>query len=215
MRRQGKKRGYTFIEILLSLIIFTMTVGLVSYAITQSLDQYKGVIHKTTGFWQKTKMFWLQKSFSSTIDYYVREEEWFPFFEGERDYIAYITEVAFAFDKPVLAVITLEKNSIVYYEIPVYTLTYTEIKQILREGGFRKGTRVILFENVESPYFEYYGWQPAKERPSWDSIYSGQKNKLLPMYVKISFKKDNNRLFYLFPIRNNSTLKEIYNEIYQ
>jgi len=215
MKKQGKNRGYTFIEILLSLIIFSMTVGLVSYAITQSLDQYKAVIHKTTGIWQKTKMLWLQKSFSSVIDYYVKEEDWFPFFEGDRDYIAYITEVAFAKDKPVLAVITCEKNNIIYYEIPVYTLTYREIKQILQEGGFRKGTKVFLFENVESPYFEYYGWQPDKERPLWDSIYSGQKNKLLPIYVKISFKENNNKVSYLFSIRNNSTLKEIYNEIYQ
>jgi len=214
MKRQGKKKGYTFIEILLSLIIFSMTVGLVSYAITQSLDQYKGVIHKTAGIWQKTKIFWLQKSFSSIIDYYIKEEDWFPFFEGDREHIAYITEVAFAKDKPVLAVITCEKSSLVYYEIPVYTLTYREIKEIIQKGEFRKGTKVIIFENIEDPYFEYYGWHPDKDRPLWDSVYSGQKNKLLPLYVKITFKENNNRVFYLFALKNNSTLKEIYNEIY-
>ncbi|MEN2985837.1 MAG: prepilin-type N-terminal cleavage/methylation domain-containing protein [Thermodesulfovibrionaceae bacterium] len=75
-----KDKGYTLIEILISLLIFGLIVGVVSYAVSQGLNQYKGVIQKTSHFWEKSKIFWLNKSFASIIDYYVEVRRLVSFF---------------------------------------------------------------------------------------------------------------------------------------
>ncbi|MEM0333737.1 MAG: type II secretion system protein, partial [Candidatus Aenigmatarchaeota archaeon] len=66
-----KERGYTLLEIMISIFIFGLMVSLIFYALSQGLYQYKGVIQKTSTFWEKSKILWLHKIFSSAIDYYV------------------------------------------------------------------------------------------------------------------------------------------------
>lgn len=214
-----KNRGYTLIEVLISLLIFGLIVGLVSYAVSQGLNQYKGVIQKTSNFWEKSKILWLHKSFASTIDYYVKEEEWFPFFEGNSDYITYITESPIAESIPVVAIIVNErkdngKRRLVYYELPVYTLNYKGIREILSSEKYKESRKIVLIDNLDSVSFEYFGGDINKELPDWYSNFSGKRQKTLPTFLKISFKLNEEKRNFIFTIRNNSNIKDIYNEIY-
>lgn len=214
-----KQKGYTLIEILISLFIFGLVISLVSFAVSQGLSQYKDVIQKTSKFWERSKIFWFHKSFSSIIDYYVKDEDWFPFFEGDSSSMIYITESPIAEGIPVIAIIVNErkdfdKRTLIYYELPVYTLNYKEIKEIYNSGKYKEGKKIVLIDNLDSVNLEYFGGDVNRESPDWYSNFSGKRQKTLPQFVKISFKRNGEKRNFIFTIRNNSKIKDIYNEIY-
>lgn len=214
-----KERGYTLIEILISLLIFSLITGLISYAVSQGLSQYKGIIKKTSTHWDKAKIFFLNKSFASTVDYYVKEETWFPFFEGDINYIIYITEAPLAESFPVLVFIVREKSSngkwkITYYEIPVYTLSHKQIQDLFSSGKYKKGNKMVLFNDLDDVKFEFFGQKKTREKPDWYSKFSGKNEKSLPMIIRFYLTEGEEKKNLFFFIKNNSDLKEIYNEIY-
>ncbi|MEM1687495.1 MAG: prepilin-type N-terminal cleavage/methylation domain-containing protein [Zestosphaera sp.] len=214
-----KERGYTLLEIMISIFIFGLMVSLIFYALSQGLYQYKSVIQKTSTFWEKSKILWLHKIFSSTIDYYVKDEEWFPFFEGESNIIVFISESSIAENLPVMAIISSEKSEsgkkrLVYYELPVYTLNYKEIKEIINSEVFKKYRKIIILDNLDSISFEYFGGDINKESADWYSYFSGKKQKTLPQFVKITLRENDTKKSLFFALKNNSNLKEVYNEIY-
>ncbi|MEO0230718.1 MAG: prepilin-type N-terminal cleavage/methylation domain-containing protein [candidate division WOR-3 bacterium] len=214
-----KERGYTLLEIMISIFIFGLMVSLIFYALSQGLYQYKSVIQKTSTFWEKSKILWLHKIFSSTIDYYVKDEEWFPFFEGESNIIVFISESSIAENLPVMAIISSEKSEsgkkrLVYYELPVYTLNYKEIKEIINSEVFKKYRKIIILDNLDSISFEYFGGDISKESADWYSYFSGKKQKTLPQFVKITLRENDTKKSLFFALKNNSNLKEVYNEIY-
>lgn len=213
------RKGFTLIEVIISILIFGVIVLLISYAVSQGLYQYKGVIHKTANFWEKSKILLLHKSFASTLDYYVKEEEWFPLFEGDSNSIVYITESPIADNLPVLAIITNEirdfgQKTLVYYELPINTLKYKEIIEIHNSGKLKEGKRIVLIENLDSVSFDYFGRNINKESSNFYSNFSGKKQKILPQFVKISLKQYGKKIDFIFVIKNNSYIKEIYNDIY-
>lgn len=213
------KNGYTLIEVLISILLFGLIVLLVSYAISQGLYQYRGVILRTANFWEMSKILLLHKSFASTIDYYVKDEDWFPLFEGESNSILYITESPIAEFNPVIALIIIErkelgKKTLVYYELPIHTLNYKDIQEISNSEKYKEGKKIVLFKNLESVTFEYYGGDMQKESLTWYSNFSGKKQKNLPQFVKIILKFNEKRVNLTFSVKSNSLIKNIYNEIY-
>ncbi len=214
------KKAYTLIEVLISLAIFSLIVSLISYALSQGLNQYKDVTKRTSSFWERAKILWLQKSFGSIIDYYVKDEEWFPFFEGTSEYIVYITESPLANNIPVVVFLVNERNengkrNLVYYELPVLTKDYRELLDYIKFEKYRQERGIILLKDMESLRFEFFGSDFLKLKADWYSNFSGKEKKLLPQFIKISYKSiTSENMELIFLVRNNSLIKQIYNEIY-
>lgn len=215
-------KGYTLIEVLVAMAIFSSMVLLASMALNQGLKQYQGLIEKGINFWDHARHVWINRSFSSSTDYYVhtREYGWAPYFKGSSELISYVSLSPFSGDLPVIVWIMKEKeengkSSLVYYELPVYTKKYEEIESDYLSGNFRKGNSLRLFEGVEDIEAGFYGYDFERQEYHWLDRYDSRKSKTLPSVVRILFTQEGSRRVLVFSLNVNSTLKRTYNDIYQ
>ncbi|MFA4916754.1 MAG: prepilin-type N-terminal cleavage/methylation domain-containing protein [Syntrophales bacterium] len=222
IRRKNRcSKGYTLIEVLVAMAIFTAMLMLAGMALDQGLRQYHGLVEKGLGFWDYAKKIWIDKSLNSSIDYYVytRDDGWFPYFKGSQSDISYISLAPFAGDVPVVAWLAKEseadgKRSLVYYEIPVYTKSYEEIDRDYIFGDYKKGKSLKLLEGMKSIEFNFYGYDILSRKYGWYSSFEGNRMKVLPSLVKISYNRDEGAGSLIFNINVNSLAKTTYNEVY-
>jgi len=213
--------GYTLIEVLVAIVIFTSMLLLAGMSLNQSLSQYRGLVEKGLNFWSYAKNVWAGKSLNSTLDYYVytRNDGWFPFFQGDRAGLAYVSLAPFAGDLPVVAWMKTEeagggKRNLVYYELPVYTKTYNDIDNDVVFGNYKKGKSFKVLEEVEGIEFSFYGYNIFEKRYKWFESFNGNRMKRLPTLVRISYRRDGKKGMLVFGINVNSLIKTNYNERY-
>lgn len=224
MRRLlSSKRGYTLIEVLIGVAIFSAMVILASMALSQGLSQYQHLKDKGINFWDKAKYLWLNKSLSSTVDYYVfsRGDGWFPYFRGNQELVSYVSLSPFAGDKPVVVWIRNERQedgsrNLVYYELPVYAKALKEIERDYAFGDFKKGSSIALVKKAEDISITFYGYGLPDYRWSWTSEFDSAKKKTLPQTIKIAYKDKatGEKNSIILPINTNAMIKNVYNEIY-
>lgn len=214
-------KGYTLIEVLVAMAIFSSMVMLASMALNQGLRQYQGLVEKGINFWDYARHVWINRSFSSAIDYYVRTKEdgWTPYFRGSNDVISYVSLSPLSGDLPVVVWIKREKeengkSSLVYYELPVYTKKYNEIESEYSMGDYKQGNSVRLFEGIEDMEISFYGYDLERNEYMWYDRYDSRKRKILPSAVRISLAQEGHRRIFRFSLNVNSTIKMIYNDIY-
>ena len=221
MQLLGKK-GYTLIEVLIAVAIFSTIVTISTMALNQGLMQYHGILERGVNFWDNAKYLWINKSFNSTVNYYVhsRNDGWFPYFRGNQEVISYVSLSPLAENKPVIAWIRNERDtngrSLVYYELPVYT---KNIKDIEREDFFRtskKENTITLLKGIESVYITFYSYNMEERKYLWTREFYGEKEKSLPLAIKIDYRKVGEAVgrMITFNINTNSRMKRGYNELY-
>lgn len=213
--------GYTLIEVLVAMAIFSSMMMLAGMALNQSLKQYHGLAEKGIGFWDYAKKIWIDKSFNSITDYYVhtRSDGWFPYFRGSQEGISYVSLAPLAGDLPVVVWIRNEAGesgmrSLVYYELPIYTKSYDEIDRDYIFADYKKGKSLKLLEEVEGIEFSFYGYDFNERRFKWYSQFDGNKMKLVPASIGISYAYGGQKGRLVFGINVNSLIKMNYNEFY-
>lgn len=214
-------KGYTLIEVLVALAIFSSMMMLAGVALNQGLKQYQGLAEKGIGFWDYAQKIWIDKSFNSTIDYYVyrRGGGWFPYFKGSQEGISYVSLAPLAGDLPVVIWIRNEAaengmRSLVYYELPVYTKSYEDIERNYIFGDYKKGRSLKLLEKVEGIEFSFYAYDIYEKKFRWYSDLEGERMKLLPSSIIISYQQDGRKSKLVFGINVNSSMKTVYNDFY-
>jgi len=219
---QRSAKGYTLIEVLIATAIFGAMVTLASMALNQGLKQYQSVIERGLSFWDYARYMWIQRSFNSATDYYIytRGEGWAPYFIGDQEGISYVSLAPLAGNLPVIVWIRIEKDNngkraLVYYELPVYTKTYTEIERESVFGDYRKGSSVRLLEGVVEMQVSFYGYDLNRREYVWTSDYDGRKKRLLPILVKVAYVGDEHKNSLILGINVNSTVKMTYNEAFR
>ncbi|PMP93197.1 MAG: prepilin-type cleavage/methylation domain-containing protein [Hydrogenobaculum sp.] len=214
------KSGYTLIEIIIAVAIFSMMVFLGTTALTQGLRQYKNILSRGLNFWQNAKYVWLTKSAGSMLDYYVKSPYgWAPFFRGKEDYFEYVSTSPIANSLPVVALVKVHKNKkgkydIIYYEKPVYTMYYEDLINFYELGDYKKSTSIRLFKNLSSVKLRYYGYNIQTREYNWYKNYSALKQKILPTLIKVSYKKHKKKHTIILGVNNNSLIKGVYGMIY-
>jgi len=213
--------GYTLIEVLVAMAIFSSMMILGGMALNQGLKQYHGLAEKGLGFWDDAKKIWIDKSFNSITDYYVhtRSDGWFPYFKGSQEGVSYISLAPFAGELPVVAWIRNEAGaegmqSLIYYELPVYTKSYEDIERDYIFADYKKGRSVKLLEGVESIEFSFYGYDIRDRKYGWYKNFDGNRVKLLPSSIIISYNHNGKKDKLVFSINVNSLVKMYYNEMY-
>ena len=220
-RKRCCAEGYTLIEVLVGMAIFSAMMVLAGTALDQGLKQYHGLAEKGIGFWDDAKKIWIDKSFNSTMDYYVhtRSDEWFPYFRGSQEGVSYISLAPLTGELPVVVWIRNEAEengmrSLVYYELPVYTKSYEEIERNDIFADYKKGRSLKFLEGVEGIEFSYYGYDLRGRRFRWYSNFDGNRMKVLPSSVLVSYRREGKTDKFVFGINVNSMMKMVYNEIY-
>lgn len=222
-RHQNEIRaeGYTLIEVLVAMVIFTAMLMLAGMALNQGLSQYHGLAEKGLNFWSYATNIWMDKNFNSTIDYYVhtKSDGWFPYFKGSQEGISYVTLAPFAGDLPVVAWVknsTEEKGgrSLIYYELPVYTKSYEEIERNEIFSDYKKGASFKILNSVEDIEINFYGYDLQGKKYSWVNTFDGSKMKVIPSLIKISYRSEGKKNNLIFNINVNSRAKSGYEELY-
>lgn len=215
-------RGYTLIEVVVAVAIFTTMLMLGSIALNQTLMQYKALAQKGFSFWQYARVVWLDKSIGSMTDYYVntKKDGWFPYFKGDMNGFSYVSLSPFVGDSPCVVWVLKEKNekgtySLTYYELPVIMKKYDEIENAFFFGDYKKGNSYTVISNAESVYFQYYGFDVFKRKYDWFNEFEGKLKKTLPAAIMITYKTEQEEKKLILKVNTNSMMKVIYNEIYQ
>jgi general secretion pathway protein J len=217
MRKYRSDKGYTILEVLVSVAIFTAIVTLASAALDQGLKQYHRLVEKGINFWDSAKYLWMNRNLSCIIDYYVKPiaaGEMFPYFRGSRDLLSFVTLAPLASETPVVVWIERQPSAeggsdLVYYELPVYAMQLDDIERAYNLLDYKKGRSTVLMANLEDLETEFYGFDAVTERWEWTSTYEGRTKQTLPSLVRIDFREkgDAERKSLYFYIRTNSTLK--------
>jgi general secretion pathway protein J len=221
-RKKYRSKGYTIIEVLVAMAIFSSMMMLAGTALNQGLKQYHGLAEKGIGFWDYAKQIWIDKSFNSTIDYYVytRSDGWFPYFKGNQEGISYVSLAPLAGELPVVVWIRNEAEekgmrSLIYYELPVYTKSYEEMERNEIFADYKKGKSLKLWEGVEGIEFSFYGYDIRDRKFRWYSNFDGNRMKVLPSSIIISYRHAGKKDRFVFGINVNSMMKLVYyNETY-
>ncbi|MFN3406864.1 MAG: type II secretion system protein J [Caldimicrobium sp.] len=215
-----KSQGYTLIEVLMAILIFSTLVFLATFAFTQGMKQYEVVVRKGLNFFEETKLLFLERNIASATDYFIADEKnyWFPYFIGRDNLISYVSLSPLAKDIPVIAFLEKKqessgKFSLVYYEIPVYTLNYKEIQRIITFKEYQINPSLTILSDLEDLKFQFYTYDTIKKDWVWSSEHK-EKTVYLPRMVKISYLFNEERVHYFFGIHTDSTRKVFYNELF-
>jgi len=221
----GERRtapGYSLIEVVVAMAIFSAMLLLGGMALNQGLMQYQGLVDKGLCFWDYAQKIWTDKSFHSTIDYYVNTsaQGWFPYFRGNQEGISFVTLAPFAGDLPVVVWMRKEvtadgKISLVYYELPVYAKSFEDLKEDLASGAYRKGQSVKILEGADRVQFEFYGYDVRDEKHKWRSIFEGAETKQLPLLVRVDYTRGGENRMFMYAIHVNSQWKRGYEKLYE
>ena len=217
------KKGYTIIEVLVAIAIFSVIVSLASMALNQGLKQYHGILDKGIGFWDNARYLWINKSFNSAVNYYVHshKDSWFPYFQGTQELISYISLSPLVGDKPVVVWIRKERDndgsrSLVYYELPVYVKSIEDIERDYVFGGFKKGNSITFLKNIKNINITYYGYDVREKQYSWSKNFDGRGKKVLPEIIRIDYRMidEEEKKMIIVSINTNSLVKLNYDERY-
>ncbi|MBF0518437.1 MAG: prepilin-type N-terminal cleavage/methylation domain-containing protein [Nitrospirae bacterium] len=211
-------KGYTLIEAVVAVAIFSAMMMLAMAALNQGFKQYKAVMEEGVNFWKIARSYWLHKSVSGVVYYYVSDEKrlswntWRPYIVCRPDLLSYVSNTPMAGELPVVVWIVTEKNSakdalnLMYYELPVYTKNMEDIKQEFISGAYKNGNSFSIVEDVTDVTMECYAMDSLTKLWSWVQKYETKPGvTILPSAVRINYRKHNKNESIFFNIRVNGT----------
>ncbi|MBF0486610.1 MAG: prepilin-type N-terminal cleavage/methylation domain-containing protein [Nitrospirae bacterium] len=207
------RRGFTLIEVVVAIAIFTSMVLLSTAALNQAFKQYKKVMDEGVNLWKVARSFWIHKSASGMLFYFIDDGtrlKWYPYFVCNPDVISYVSASPMADNVPVVVWIVKEKHDenydLVYYELPVYVKKQQELEKDYQSGRFKKGYSFVIIEDISSVSFESYVEAPVTKLWDWSREYYGKSGGKLPKYLRIAYKKDGRFNALMLSISTNSTI---------
>lgn len=210
LQREDKK-GFTLVELLVAIAIFSIAMTLATYAFKQSLNIVKYINFPYAEDLQKLSK--LRDSIRSTFFYLTQNDaaddnlKIFKFyFYGDKNKISFVTVKPLIIKDRELVVASLEKDKdkLVWKEYPVYDKD-TDYKTLKTR---KKPKKLVIIENIKDITFSYLKGNSEKYHIE----------KTYPDVIKISFiKKENNKkyTFYFRIVSNAYPKKDIGDSIYE
>jgi len=220
----SKQRGFTLIEMLVSMAIMTAVVSLASYSyrfyinLSHKNDKKYELLLNETQVWQRVR-----ERVSESIDYYIKPKyrttvQDIPLFLGREKELYGVSERGlFDSERLVLYWIGVIDSKLLYCEKPIVGFIPTEdtIEPDICE------TSVLIRDNINAAEFRYFGWRGLSDKLSssnlelvpdvsqlkgWYSRYEGRERLMLPSWIEISIKQSDasysEKTRFLLPILN-------------
>lgn len=200
------RRGFTLIEMLVSLVILTSIMLLSSEAyrffVTQ-LNQRQDSFSQLSE--QFKRMTWVQNQLAATDMYYVSSNNGGLelYFKGSKDSLMWVSSTSVS--KPgtaALSALSLQEQQLTYCEIRLDALLLKQDDVTLSQLCQNFSLNVMSASELN---IEYYGWADIVAQlsntalapeatitgaPQWFSKYQGSETGTLPSLVKLSLKQD-------------------------
>ena len=190
--------AFTLVEVLVAMVIFSlvMTLSVTSYRYSLSTltKEDKSYQVKTL-----TTIKLINKQVRSLIPFIYRTElnEQVPFFEGTSNRVSFITDKPILVNSPIaVATLSVNDKSLEYCEAE-YGLCLLD--SIARQD--LSCDSPIIYMQGEDIELSYFGWKDGfelsnyyseffsvavKPKPAWSPIFSAEKRKILPLFIKIN-----------------------------
>jgi len=212
-------RGFTLIEVMVTIIILTIIVSLSFFSMTFYLNEWQ---HNRLGDTRAIQEFrqhrLLHAAMESAWEYIVSDPAnetigyYYPYFKGQMDSIAFVTTSP-VFTKNTAAAVrirlvsnkdskttnliyeeeSLDKNYIRYYDD---NINYSHIFNVSIQG-----------KNLKFRYYGLWEWRmsPGREVPeqilSWQDTFDGKKKQVLPKIIEVVRQSNVEKAIYSFVVQ--------------
>lgn len=215
-------KGYTLVEVLVAIVIFSTLIGLGTTALNQVMRYYEVIRTKDVSVWKYANLLWLNRVFLEVMDYYVSDDtgKFYLYFIGTPDFLTFASFEGISTDKPVLVYLEKQLNQngnydLLLYQLPLNSQTGKDLDRYIVFKDYKKDNNFIyVMKDLDEISFEYYIYDFNSYNYRW-SFYYEKGGLIPPKFVKISYKKGGKADNLIFLINNNSLRKSIYNETYQ
>lgn len=205
-----KDRGFTLVELLITMSIMGLLMSVVSY----NYSQYSSLWNKKFGdFDERHKQMKLRLQIRDvllSIEPYIvsnKSGEKSYYFLGRKDGMTFVTSAPiFSFNGGSSVARLFQEETIgnryrlVYEEAPLENVTLNYIEQKL---NFQY--RLIIEPDIDKVDFRYFGWESANLKyngldanPLWRSEFDGDKTKLQPEIIQITISDFEYNIYVAF-----------------
>ncbi|MBF0608375.1 MAG: hypothetical protein SFH39_16855 [Candidatus Magnetobacterium sp. LHC-1] len=206
--------GYSLIEVLIAVTIFTSMVMLSMVALNQGLGQYKKLMQEGIDFRRYASSFWLHQSVAGMLNYVVSDNNrQFPYFRCSYGGVSYVSASPLSNNIPVVVWIVREKAAssglsvLTYYELPVYTKKYEDIERDYVSSVYKKGSSFVVLQDITDVRIESYVMDMVTKLWQWSAEYDTKDSGMLPTHLRISYKRNGKQEVLFFSIHTNKTTR--------
>ncbi len=207
--KEGK--GFTLVELLVAIAIFSIAITLVTYAFKQSINIVKYINFPYAEDLQRLSK--VRDAIRSTFFYLTQNDaadnnlKIFQFyFYGDKSKISFVTTKPILIKKREIVLVILEKDKdkLVWKEYPVYDKD-TDYKTLKTR---KKPKKLVILRDIKSLNFSFIK----------NNVEKNFLEKTFPDVIKITFQKSNEKKKYTYYFRivsNAYPKKEIGDSIYE
>lgn len=223
MNKLENQRGFTLLELLVSLTIFSMVITIATGAYSLFMGNWKGNVN---GYQQAAEQARNQrltrKIMTSVMPYIYRDEQGTPtyFFDGESKTLRAVTEHSLSDPSyPALFQLKVRQNE------NGFIVTYSEVSSrdnwlITPEGDQNWSKEVVMFTNKQAISFRYYGWESNQIRVNmmdsgqkpdaylrWFDDYNASQRGIYPEKIALVLENDNEKTELMFATNQYDTVR--------
>lgn len=197
-------RGFTLLEMLVSIVVLSIVIGTATYAYSMFIRQWDGHLGRFDEAQARyQRLDWLAAALDDTLPYAVRDANGEPgfYFLGRDEGLTLVTmSPIFAVGEPALIRVFRETDGddswrLVYEEAPFAGTLLTRTDQRME---FRH--RLVIARSLPLPKFRYFGWTDLGSRltleespgvmQSWFSEYDGMVRRYHPEKLELRLGSD-------------------------
>lgn len=198
------QKGFTLIEMLVTMVLLSSIVLIGSSAFSLFAKRWDGQLGKFDQTAQKVRdLMLVHEVLDTMIPYIVSGSDNRPgiFFEGNRNGFVGVSTKSI-FDKQYQSVIRLSVAQrsdftfdVVYEENPM-------VADVLRstQESLQFAESLILFEGVDAPIFEYFGWRSVEDKFGVEGLLSPKLPQWLPSYNAMNLPFLPEKVRFLFEV---------------
>ena len=177
------QKGFTLLELLLSVAIFSLIVGIIGGAFRLSVRSWEKGEEEVEEF-RKTRIVldMVAQQIKSFFPYWIKmEKEWTIVFQGESKSLKLISPLSLRY--PLITGLVLVE----------YSLGEDSLEESLKAPK-AEGSETVLLSGLEDLTFEYYVYPPDSEEGEWQKSWTWEENKdsdevTFPQAIRITVKQ--------------------------
>ncbi|SHO57582.1 PulJ/GspJ family protein [Vibrio quintilis] len=227
----GRKRtlsGFTLVEMLVSLAIFSAVLSIVISGLHQGQVQWEqGARQLDQADYMMKRQSWLRQLFAqaNTATFRITYGMEAPYFNGNEQSLSFISDAPIISGPGTYATVRLE---LLPQDNGLFELTFTQKPYsdpyLNPEADLSDGASLVLLEDIQSLSWKYFlaarteatpmeiTYNRFTPRPEgyWDDEYDANFEQALPQYVQMNFKIKNHQYVWYFelPVKPLALIQE-------